>query len=121
MLALMLDSHFQNMLLVTMYLGQENVVALIVEYDDELLLTLSIEVVKLLMLSSGAEFENLATQVKFENLFFTTTTNADTYKALVPRKLVGYHQYLANVDNCKCALSWWHREQNKFQIVALVM
>jgi hypothetical protein len=91
MLALMLDSEFQNMLLVTIYLGQENVVVFIVEYDDELLLTLSREASKLLMLFSGANFENLATQVNFENLFFTTTTNVDTYKALVLRNLVGYH------------------------------
>jgi hypothetical protein len=60
----MIDSHFQNML-ITMYLGQENVVALIVEYDDELLLTFLSEAAKLLMLSSGVEFENLATQVNF--------------------------------------------------------
>jgi hypothetical protein len=65
MLALMLDSHFQNMLLVTMYLGQENVVAFVVDYDNELFLTLLIEVAKLLMFFNGA---------KFENLFFTTTT-----------------------------------------------
>jgi len=43
------------------------------------------------MLFSGVEFENFAIQVNFENLFFTTTTNVNTYKALVSRKLVGYH------------------------------
>jgi hypothetical protein len=37
------------MQLVTTYLGHENVVAIIVEYDEELLLHLLIEVVKLLM------------------------------------------------------------------------
>jgi len=47
------------MQLVTMYLGQENIVALVVEYDDELILLLLTEVVKLLMPSSGAKFENL--------------------------------------------------------------
>jgi hypothetical protein len=40
------------MQLVTTYLGHENVVAIIVEYDEELLLHLLIEVVKLLMCSS---------------------------------------------------------------------
>ncbi len=48
-----------------MYLGQENVVAFVVDYDNELFLTLLIEVAKLLMFFNGA---------KFENLFFTTTT-----------------------------------------------
>ncbi len=79
------------MLLVTMYLGQENVVAFIFEYDDELLLTLLIEATKLLMFSNGAKFENLVTQVNFENLFFAIITNANTYKDLVSRKLVSYH------------------------------
>jgi len=59
MLALMFDPRFKNMQLVTMYLGQENIVALVVEYDDELILLLLTEVVKLLMPSSGAKFENL--------------------------------------------------------------
>jgi hypothetical protein len=49
------------------YLGQENVVALIVEYDDELPSTLLTKVAKLLMPSSGAKFENLATQVNSRN------------------------------------------------------
>jgi hypothetical protein len=40
------------MQLVTTYLGHENVVAIIVEYDEELLLHLLIEVVKLLMCTS---------------------------------------------------------------------
>ncbi len=109
LLALMLDSHFQNMLLVTMYLGEENVVAFVVEYDDELFLTLLTEAAKLLMFSSGVEFENLVTQMNSENLFFTTTTNVNTYKDLVSRKFVGYNRYFANVDNYKCALFWWHR------------
>jgi hypothetical protein len=44
------------MQLVTTYLGHENVVAIIVEYDEELLLHLLIEVVKLLMCTSVIEF-----------------------------------------------------------------
>jgi hypothetical protein len=87
MLALMFNSHFQNILLVTMYLGQENIVAIVVEYDDELLLTLLTEVAKFLMLSSGAKFENLMTQVNSENLFFITT-NVNTYKDLVQENLL---------------------------------
>jgi hypothetical protein len=120
MLALMLDPHFKSMQLVTMYLGQENVVALVVEYDDELLLPLVTEVAKLLMLSSGAKFENLVTQVNSKNLVFTTTMNVDFYRDLVSRELIGYCQYVVDVGNCKCALSWWRKEKNMFPIIALV-
>ncbi len=103
-----------------MYLGQENVVALIVEDDDELLSTLLTKVAKLLMPSSGVKFENLVTQVNSGNLFFTITTNVDTYKDLVSKELVSYHWYFVDANNCKCALSWWHRDQNKFPTIALV-
>jgi hypothetical protein len=44
-----------------MYLGQENVIVFVIEYDVELLLPLLTKVAKLLMLSSGAKFENLKT------------------------------------------------------------
>jgi hypothetical protein len=90
MLAFMFDPCFKNMQLVTMYLGQENVVVLVVDYDDELLLPLLTEIAKLLIPSNGANFKNLATQVNFENLVFTTTMKADTYRDLVSRKLIGY-------------------------------
>lgn len=89
-LALMLDPCFKDMLLLVMYLGWENVDALVVKYDDELLLPSLIEATKLLMPSSGAKFENVVTQVNYENLFFTTKTNADAYRDLVSRKFVGY-------------------------------
>ncbi len=90
MLVLMFDPCFKNMLLVIMYLGQENVDVLVVEYDDELLLPLLIEATKLLMPFNGAKFENLVIQVNYEYLFFTTITNANTCRDLVLRELVGY-------------------------------
>jgi hypothetical protein len=61
------------------------------------------------MPSSGTKFENLVTQVNSENLVHTTTMSADTYRDLVSRELIGYCQYLVDADNCKCALSWWHK------------
>jgi hypothetical protein len=53
MLILMFDPHFKNMQLVTMYIGQKNVV-LIVEYDDKLLPPILTEATKLLTPSNGA-------------------------------------------------------------------
>jgi hypothetical protein len=79
----MLDPCFKNMQLVTMYLGQENVVAFVAKYDDELLLPLVTKVTKLLMPSNDTKFENLATQMNYENLVLTTTVTANTYGDLV--------------------------------------
>jgi hypothetical protein len=61
MLVLMFDPCFKNMWLVSMYLGQENVITFIAEYDVELFLPLLTKATKLLMPSSGAKFENLET------------------------------------------------------------
>jgi hypothetical protein len=50
MLALMLDPIYKYMHLVMIYVGLDNVTTLVVEYDQELLLPLLMEVYKLLML-----------------------------------------------------------------------
>jgi len=47
------------MQLVITYLGHENVVAIVVEYDEELLLPLLIKVVKLLMPINAIEVVDL--------------------------------------------------------------
>jgi hypothetical protein len=70
-----------------MYLGQENIIALVAKYDVELFLPSQTKVAKLLMLSSGAKFENLETQMNSENLFSTIATNAYTYRDLVSKEL----------------------------------
>jgi hypothetical protein len=45
------------------------------------------------MLPIGAKFKNLETQVNSKDLFSTTTTNAYTYKDLVSKEFINYHQY----------------------------
>jgi len=59
MLVLILDPRCKNMQLVITYLGHENVVAIVVEYDEELLLPLLIKVVKLLMPINAIEVVDL--------------------------------------------------------------
>ncbi len=78
MLVLMIDLCFKSMWLVTTYLGQENVVILVAEYDEKLFLPLLIEVAKLLMPICGEKIESLTSQVNFEDLFFTITINVYT-------------------------------------------
>jgi len=46
--------------------------------------------------------------------------HTDTYRDLVSRKVIGYRQYLVDANNCKYALSWWRKEQNKFPIIIVV-
>ncbi len=58
-------------------------------------------------------------QGNVEDLFQTTSTNGNTYWDLMLRELVGFRQYPIDVENNKCALSWWHKEQNKFPTLVI--
>lgn len=100
MLALMFDLRFINMWLVTTYLGCENVV-----YDEELLLSLLIEVAKLLLHASTKEVEDLQSQLHVKNMFHIITTSVDTYRDLESREPIGFYQYHIDIKNFKYALS----------------
>jgi hypothetical protein len=47
--------------------------------------------------------------------------NADTHKDLVLKELIGFRRYPVDVENCKCPLSWWHKEQNKFPTLVILV
>jgi hypothetical protein len=36
------------------------------------------------------------------------------------RKLIRFHQHIIDVENYKCPLSWWCKEQNKFPTLAIL-
>jgi len=59
MLALMLDPRFKSMCLVTMFFTRENAIAMVVEYDEKLLLPLLMEANKLVMLDNVEEASNI--------------------------------------------------------------
>jgi hypothetical protein len=56
------------------------------------------------------EVEDLRFQWNVEKIIQTISTNVDIYKNLVSRKLIRFHQYLVDVENYKCPLSWWLKE-----------
>jgi hypothetical protein len=107
MLALMFDPKFKNMKLITVFLGCENGVVIVAEYDQQFLLPLLTKTTKLLMLASVEKIEDLQSQGNAKDLFQTISTNVDTNRDLVSRKIIGFHRYLIDVENCKCPVSWW--------------
>jgi hypothetical protein len=58
------------------------------------------------MLASIEEIEDLQSQNNVEDLFYPTTIIANIYRDLVSRELVGFHQYIINVESYKNTLSW---------------
>jgi hypothetical protein len=51
------------------------------------------------------ENENMQSQSNAENIFHITSTNVNTHRGFMLRKLVGFRQYLVNVENYKFTLS----------------
>jgi hypothetical protein len=51
-----------------------------------------------------------------EDLFQMTKNSVKVLTSLVAQELDAFCCYNhVDVDNCKCALSWWHGEEHKFQ------
>jgi hypothetical protein len=59
MLALMFNQRFKNMRLVTTFLGHENAIAIVFEYDQNFLLPLLTKVTKLLMRANVKKTKDL--------------------------------------------------------------
>ncbi len=59
MLALMFNPRFKSMKLITIFLGRENAIVIVAEYDQQFMLLLLPKTTKLLMLASVQEVEDL--------------------------------------------------------------
>jgi len=121
MLVLMFDPRFKNMHLVTMFLGHENAIVVIFEYNEKLLLPLLMMASKLLMLERVEKACNLHSQVDFEGLFHTTTTTTittNTYMDIVSRELVGFQRFPIDVESWKCVLCW-KKKEHKFSTILI--
>ncbi len=83
--AFMLNPMFGNMCLVTSYVGHDNVVNSVINYDSKFLLPLLVESYKSLMPFAIEVLQMLPRQMDFKHLFHTTETNPNTLKHIVFR------------------------------------
>jgi hypothetical protein len=88
---------------VTTYLGGEIATTLVVDYDEELSLPLSLEAYKGLMPSRyTCLYDESTSSVDFQGFFQQSNTSANTYKDIVTRELGGFCHYPINGKHCKC-------------------
>ncbi len=121
---MLIDLSFKNMRLVTMFLGCENVANIVVKYDQRLLLHLLAKTTKLLMhvdVKKNLKICNFKATLKGFVNHINKCKQSNIHRDLLSRKLVGFYWYLVDAKNCKCALYWWHKKQNKFPIVAILV
>jgi hypothetical protein len=61
---------------------------------------------------------------QFWKSFFNHINNykdSNIHRDFVSSELVGFYWYSIDVENCKCALYWWHKEQNKFPTLVILV
>jgi hypothetical protein len=106
-----------------MYVGHDNVVTLVVDYDNELLLLLLMEVCKPSMPSNPNQILDVSSLDIGNDLIFLhlIDTNIDSLKELDDKKLHIYHWYPIDGDNCKCAFTWWHMEEHMFPTIVILV
>jgi hypothetical protein len=103
-------------------LGHENVIIVVVEFDENLLFPLLIEANKLLMFDKVEKAFDLHSKMDFEGLFHSTThTHTHTYMDIVSRELIGFQWFPIDAKSCKCVVSWWWKEEHKFLTIALLL
>jgi hypothetical protein len=104
----MVDPKDKFVHIVMIYVGCNNVVALIVEYDQKLLLPSLIEVYKLSMVVIAKELDAFGSWTNNGDFFCAIDITGDTLRDLVSRELYICCQYPIDGDSCNCTLRWWH-------------
>ncbi len=114
MLVLMLILGFKNLQSVTNYIDCENTYALVVQYDLLPLLTQCYKTLMPFVFDEEVHVQSL--DFHCGDLFQTTKISANVLTSLMAHELDSFcHYNHVHVDNCKCALFWWHGEEHKFQ------
>lgn len=105
------------MRLVANYYGCELAFVLVREYDVGLLLPLLVKCYEMMMLvMQQVEVQVEASEVNNEDLFQTSKINVEVVSQIVARELDAFCRHHVDVENQKCALSWWHiHEQGGWQ------
>jgi len=121
MLALMFDLRFKNMQSISMYLGHENVVIVVIKYDEKLLLLLLMEANKLLMSNKARKAFNIHSQVVIK-VYLHHNNNNNTYRDIMSRKFIGFSWFPIDVENYTLhVFSWWCKKKYKFQTIVLLV
>jgi hypothetical protein len=106
MLDIMFDPRFKSMKLAAMFMGHQNATLVVIEYDEKLLMPLSMEANKFLIHDKVETTFDLHLEGDYESLLHTTSTSTNTYKDSVKGSCW--------VSSCKCVLSWWHKRRTQF-------
>jgi hypothetical protein len=111
MISLMLDSRYNNIHIISSFVGREQGVALVEEYDRKSLYPMVVKCHEdshpLVKLETNFANQNIFYQDCNLDIFEQTARTSEPVKKLVKRELLIFKRYQLDVKDIKCHLQWW--------------
>jgi hypothetical protein len=124
MFSLMLNPRFESFHIVSSFIGREQGVVIIEEYDKKSLYPMLLKCHHDLhpLVETKSSFASIGV-IKDSSLdiYFEQTSNiSEPMKELVNRKLFIFRRYQVDVKEIKCVLQWWHKHESMFSTMGFL-
>ncbi len=125
MISLMLDLRNKSLHIVSSFVGREQGVALVEEYDRKSLYLIMVKCHEHLhpLVKSEINFvdQNIFDEDCNLDIFEQTTSTCELAKKLVKRELLIFKRYQLDVKDIKCPLQWWHKHEAMFLTIGFLV
>ncbi len=124
MISLMLDPRFKSLPIVSSFVGKEQGVALVKEYDRKTLYPMLMKCHEhlhpLVRLDMNCANQNLFQQDYSLDIFEQTTNTNEPVKEFMNRELLVFRKYQLDVKDIKCPLQWFQKYETMFLTIGFL-
>jgi hypothetical protein len=121
MISLMLNPKFKSLRLVSSFVGREQGVILVEEYERKSLCLILVKCHEhlhpLVRLNRNYANQNIFEQDYNLDIFEQIASKIELIEKLVKRELLVFRRYQLDVKDIKCHLQWWQKHEAMFLIV----
>ncbi len=109
MVSLMLNPRFKSLRLVSSFIGQEQVVSIVEEYDQQSLFTMFLKCYHIFhpMVEFGPIVNMQIDEKNSLDIFEMFIRTSEPTKEVVNKELLMFRRFQVGVKNIKCPLKWW--------------
>jgi hypothetical protein len=124
MIFLMLDPKFKSLHILSSFVGREQGVVLVEEYDRKSLYRMLVKCHEhlhpLVRLDRNCASHYIFGHECSLEIFEQIANTSELAEKLVKRELLVFKRYQLDVKDIKCPLQWWHKHEAMFPIVGFL-